>query len=506
MNPVMRDAEFAAVRRLAEARLQSGDWDGAIVAYAKCMTFAAHDAALANNYGVALIKRGRYSEAIPVLESALAVRPQYLRALVNLGKALFEAGRGVEADARLRAALGLDPDYLPALLNLAEVRTARGELDAAADCLRRAIRLSPSSAEAHAALGIVHLQAGNVAESMASLHTAVSISPEHADAHSNLAHALFCTGDWERAWPHFEYRFRRAAHRLPLMTPAGAPPWDGTQPTGAELLLVGEQGLGDQIQFARYAKTLNALAQRCVIACDARLVRLFRNASLCAAVVPLGTPASHPDARWMPLMSAPAWHRTRPDTVPFITGYLSADPGLVARWRALFPRDGGFRVALAWSGNPRMETGRYAGRSPSLAAFAPLLAVPGVEFISLQKGPGEEQLEMDPFAARIRRLAHLDDGPDAFMDTAAILTCVDLLITSDSAIAHLAGALGIPCWLCLLREPDWRWMREGDSTPWYSSLRLFRQTRADDWRGVFERVAASLAVHAVRGPSGAVSD
>jgi hypothetical protein len=205
-------------------------------------------------------------------------------------------------------------------------------------------------------------------------------------------------------------------------------------------------------------------------------------------------------------MSLPAWHGARPDTVPHPAGCLATDPDRVARWHERLrhstgQRDSGsLRVALAWAGNPDMETGRYRGRSPPLAAFAPVLALPQVDFISLQKGHGEEQLDALPFRASIRRLPDLDAGPQAFLDTAAVLKCVDLLVTSDTAIAHLAGALGVPCWLCLMHEPDWRWMREGRDTPWYTSMSLFRQPAAGDWASVFHEVAAALAPLAARAP------
>jgi hypothetical protein len=230
-----------------------------------------------------------------------------------------------------------------------------------------------------------------------------------------------------------------------------------------------------------------------VIVCDPRLVRIPALAELGARIVRLDTPPEAPTARWIPLMSLPAWHRTRPDTVPAADGYLAADPERIAHWRARLPVTPTLRVALAWAGNPHMETGRYAGRSPPLAALAPVTTLPGVSFISLQKG-GDDQLEAAPFGAAILRVPDLDAGPDSFLDTAAILKCVDLLVTSDTAIAHLAGGLGVPCWLYLMHEPDWRWMPQGATTPWYASMRLFRQPAPGDWASVYAEVADALAL------------
>jgi hypothetical protein len=348
--------------------------------------------------------------------------------------------------------------------------------------------------EAQASLGIVYLQLGRVPESLNVLRAAVALAPDHADAHSNLFHALFVTRDWESAWPHFEYRFQRHAHGSKLRPPTGLTRWDRTVSPDLELWLIGEQGLGDQLQFARYAKLLRSSGARCVIACDPKLVKILEIARLGARIVPFDTPPAPATAQWFPLMSLPGWHRTRADTAPAAAGYLAADPVRLGQWRARLSSARGLRVALAWAGNPRMESGRYAGRSPPLAALAPLMKVPGVSFISLQKGHGEEQLDHVPFGSAILRLQDVDSATDAFLDSAAILKCIDLLVTSDTAIAHLAGALGVPTWLCLMHEPDWRWMRERADTAWYTSMRIFRQRSPGDWAGVYAEVAAQLAL------------
>jgi tetratricopeptide (TPR) repeat protein len=488
-------ASTARLSELAGLRLAAGDPEGAIAAYQQSI-FAAPSPGLYNNLGTALVRAGRYPEAIAALETALSLQPGYLRALVNLGKALREVGRIGDAVSRLREALAQSPDYVPALINMGDALAAAHDLDAAQQTLELAVRLAPTRVEAQMALGIVYLQAGRMTESLAALYMAVRLAPDHAEAHANLAHALFVTGDWPAAWPHFAHRFQRLARRVTLHAPQDRVRWDGTLSPDLELWLLGEQGLGDQLQFSRYAKLLAGRGVRCVIACDPRIVGLLSLADLGARIVPLETSTDHPSARWFPLMSLPEWHRTRPDTVPFAQGYLAADPRCIDRWRIRLPRTQELVVALAWAGNPLMETGRYGGRSPPLAALAPLLQVPGVRFISLQKGPGEEQLDRAPFASEIMRLPELDAGPDAFLDTAAVLKCTDLLVTSDTAIAHLAGGLGVPTWLCLMHEPDWRWMRRGTSTPWYDSMRLFRQPAPGDWAGVYGEVAAALALRA----------
>lgn len=481
-----------ASEEIAALKIAAGDFVGAIDAYFKCLSLGIRSAALYNNLGVALIKAGRFDEAIPVLEAALGLQPGYARALVNLGKALSESGRPWEGLTRLREVLMHQPEYVPALLNAGEALTALGDLEEAQALLERAVRLGPDHVEACMTLGIARLQAGKVGLALEVLQRAVTLAPQHPEAHSNLAHALFSSGDWPAAWPHFEYRLRQRAPRAAPRPPAQVLRWDCTLPAPRELWLVGEQGLGDQLQFVRYARTLRAAGFRCVVCCDPRLVRLLDLSLPGVRVVPFDTASDEPQAaRWIPLMSLPHWHETRPETVPGAAGYLTVDAARAEHWRVRLPARGP-RVALAWAGNPRMETGRYAGRSPGLAALAPLAAVRQANFISLQKGAGAEQLDTVPFGASIMRLFDLDPGPDAFLDTAAVLKCVDLLITCDTAIAHLAGALGVPTWLCVMHQPDWRWMPHGAGTPWYTSLRLFRQSAPGDWASVYAAITAAL--------------
>jgi tetratricopeptide (TPR) repeat protein len=486
----------ASLSELARQRLANADVEGAITAYSQCLILEPENSAILNNLGVALIKAGRFKEAIDALERALALRPTYHRALTNLGKAMREVGRFAEAVSRLQQAIAIEPNHAPALVNLADALAATGQLDAAEQALDRAIQISPALVEAHLTLGIVRLQSSRVHEAIASLRTALALAPAHADAHANLAHALFFSGDWEAAWPHFEYRFQRNSYRSGPRVPRGMVRWDGAVAGELELWLIAEQGLGDQLQFARYTKVLSAQGVQCVIACDPRLVKILTYAEIAARVVPFGTVSHGSNSRYIPLLSLPAWHRTRADTVPASKGYLSADESRVRLWGERLADARGLRVALAWAGNPSMETGRYVGRSPPLAAMVPLMNVPDVSFISVQKNAGEEQLDSVPFGNRILRFRDLDTGPDAFLDTAAVLKCVDLVVTSDTAIAHLAGALNVPTWLCLMHEPDWRWMGSGSATAWYASMRIFRQHGPGNWASVFSDVAKALALHA----------
>jgi tetratricopeptide (TPR) repeat protein len=487
------EREGATAARLFELgglKLAGGDLSGAIAAYLQCCALEPRSAPLFNNLGSALCKAGRPNEAIAALETSLRLDPSYVRPRVNLGKALFEAGRAAEAVECLRTVLDRQPDYLPALVNLGNALAASGDGAAAESVLLKALALDESCAEARMALADVHLRGGRLGGAVEQLEQAVARAPGHAEAHWHLGHLLFMSGRWQEAWPHMEYRLER----IEFTPPPGIERWDGRVRAEQEVWLVGEQGLGDQLQFARYAPLLAEAGVRCVLHCDARLSALLAEAHLAPRIEPLrqSRPATSSRAAWMPLMSLAAWHRTTPDSVPLADGYLAADPLRVRHWHERLPKRPAGRIGLAWAGNPRVEIGRNIGRSPSLLALAPLARLGDFAFLSLQKGPGEEQLA-DPAFRWITPLEGLDQGPDAFLDTAAVLECIDLLITSDTGIAHLAGALGVPTWLCLMKTPDWRWMLEGRETPWYRSVRLCRQRVAGDWTTLYEELADELA-------------
>jgi tetratricopeptide (TPR) repeat protein len=489
--------DAATFYELGGLKLRTGDARGAIAAYRRCTVLAPEHAGAYNNLGSALLMAGDAADAVEALETALRLQPKYLRALTNLGKAHRELGRTAAALRRLEEALGVDPNYVPALVNLGDALLAAGDGAAAERTLRHCVDLAPGLAEARMSLGMCQLQRGALTEGLATLRTAVELAPANGDSHSNLAHALFMTGDWPAAWRHFEHRFTRHTRRVAIDPPRDMARWDGSFAPQLDLWLIGEQGLGDQLQFARYARVFAEQGVRCTLACHPRLVAILSLADLGGArVLPLdaGCAVAAPSARWLPLMSAPYLQRTGPESVPAARGYLRADERRIEHFRARLPAGSRLRVALAWAGNPRMETGRYAGRSPPLAALAPLMEADAA-FVSLQCGPGEEQLDQVSFEDKIVRLPGLDRGPAAFLDSAAVLKCVDLLVTSDTALAHLSGALGVPTWLCLMHEPDWRWMAAGAHTPWYASMRLFRQPARGDWASVYREVASALRDH-----------
>ena len=267
------------------------------------------------------------------------------------------------------------------------------------------------------------------------------------------------------------------------------PLWSGAQPlAGRSIYVYAEQGLGDTLQFCRYVHLLRARGAAVVLAVQRPLRELL--ACLGSEIEVIGDDAPPPATDFqIPLMSLPLALGTRPETIPATVPYLSAQAADVDRWRERIGRDG-LRVGIAWAGNAtHLDLGRFF----ELAALAPLAAIPGIRLISLQKGRGVEQLAGLPTGMRVETLgADFDAGPAAFLDSAAVLACIDVLLTPDTALAHLAGALGHPAWVLLKQVPDWRWGLESTTTPWYPTLRLFRQPRRGDWSGAIDAVHAAL--------------
>ncbi|MGC2856231.1 tetratricopeptide repeat protein [Novispirillum sp. DQ9] len=436
---------------------------------------------------VALMSCQRQAEAEPVLRDLLRLTPDDGRALANLGVVLKNQNRTAEAIAAYRRAMVLMPGEAGLLNNLG---LALSQLDdratEAALWLRRALALWPDYADAWLNLGLLMRTRNRIEAAQEHCRTALRHRPDHAEAHTLLATCLLLKGDMAAGFAEYEWRTRLkdfAARPRIRTTPA----WTGDDPAGRTILVHDEQGLGDGIQFARFAPLLHDRGARVVVECHDLLVGLFGTLPNVAAVVGRGSPTRPAHDAHAALLSLPhlLGLTTLPDTVP----YLRPDPGRVEHWRPRLGPQRGLRVGLVWAGNPEFKDDRR--RSPGLAALLPLLDVPGVTFFALQKGAGRADLE----ALKPRLGPNLTDlGPEIgdFVDTAAIMAGLDLVISSCTAPPHLAGALGRPVWLVLPYSADWRWLAHGDGSPWYPTARLFRQDRPGDWASVVGRVRAAL--------------
>ena len=430
------------------------------------------------------------------------------------------AGEADRAEACYRQALSLVPDFSEVLSNLALLRERAGALDEAEDCYRRAIATNPDCVQNYLNLGVmlgngkrfseaeaVYQKAlylapdsapswSNIGVLLASqkredeaencYRTALALDPSYAKARFNLAYVLLRQGCFAEGWECLEARdwYQVLARYFTC------PRWQGESLVGKSLVIGFEAGHGDMIQFCRYASLLKAQgAARIAVVCHPALKTLFATLNGVDEVYSLRdeVPKSDWDF-WSPPLSLPYFCQTRIDSIPASIPYLSADPAKVATWRAQLPATG-LRVGLAWKGNPRFENDKDRSL-PSLDVLAPLAAIIGVSFVSLQKGPGEDEAHRPP--AELSVLA-LGERIEDFSDAAAIIANLDLVISVDTAIAHLAGALGKPCWVLLPDyQTDWRWLTGRSDSPWYPDMRLFRQPAGGAWEAVVADLAEAL--------------
>jgi tetratricopeptide (TPR) repeat protein len=458
------------------------------VAYRHCLELQPQHVEALVNCGYALGETGMLDEARACYERAGQIRPDYAEIHHNLGNLFRDEGRFDEALACYRRALDLRPDHAKVHVNLGVTYVAQGEIEAAVQSLERGIELQPDFAEAHNSLGTALSVQGKVDEAVARYERALALKPDYPDAHWNRGLARLLQGDFARGWADYEWRWRcKRATPLPAFK---QPRWDGSPLNGRSILLYAEHGLGDTLQFLRYAPLVQARGGRVVVQCQDSLMPLV---SRCAGIDQLvGWSAAPPACDvWAPLLSVPGIVGTTLETIPAQVPYLSADPTLVEHWRRELAPVRGFRVGIAWQGSRRHVRDRH--RSVPLASFEPLARIEGCVLVSLQQGHGSEQVQALGGRFRVVNLGDLvDRAAGAFMDTAAILSNLDLVISIDSAIAHLAGGLGVPVWLALHYTPDWRWLLHGTTSPWYPSARLFRQAAVGDWAGVFKRLAEAL--------------
>jgi tetratricopeptide (TPR) repeat protein len=440
------------------------------------------------NLGTALVKLDRHDEAIAQHREALRLRPSYVEAHSNLGNAFLGQRKYDEAMASYREALRLDPKYAEAHYNLGLALAEQGELEQGIASYREALRLRPEYVEAVDNLGNALLAQGKTDEAMGHYDEILRRRPDSPEAHMSRALALLLRGDYAEGWQEYEWRWRCKEFGGP---PYPKPRWDGSSLAGRTILLHCEQGLGDTLQFVRYAPLVKQRGGTAILACPKVLTRLLATCPGIDRIVPQGG-GDPPDFDcYAPLLSLPGILGTTRDNIPANVPYLSADPALVQHWRRELAPVRGFKIGIAWQGNPKYKADRL--RSVPLVQFEPLARVPGVQLISLQKGPGTEQLAAASDRFRVIDLGgRLDERTGPFLDTAAVVRNLDLVVAPDTALTHLAGALGAPVWAALSYAPHWVWGRDRTGSPWYPATRLFRQTKWGDWEEVFARMAAEL--------------
>ncbi len=479
-----------ALHLLGVVAAQTGRHEEAVELIRRALNAKPDNAEFRANLALALRKARHPGEAIAEYRRSAELGPQRAEAWFNLGRACLDEGQLEPAAAAFRQAITLEPAYQEAVNNLGVTHTRLGDLEGALTAYQRAVELDPAHVMATSNLAATLYNLGRIDEARSTARRAIELDGECAEAHLTLGAGLLIQGRFAEGWPEYEWRWRcQGMHDDP--PPYPQPAWDGGDATGRTILLRSEQGLGDTIQFVRYAPLVAARGARVVLGCRPTLKALLKTVPAVAQVVEDGERLPPIDLQ-IPLLSVPRLVGTRLETIPAEVPYVAPDAAARAAWQATLSAERrAFNVGLVWAGQPQNRTDRW--RSIPLAALAPLATVRGVRFWSLQGGEAARQAAHAPFPM-VDPTAALRD----FAQIAALVASLDLVISVDTAAAHLAGALGAPVWTLLPFAPDWRWLLEREDTPWYPTMRLFRQPRVGDWPAVVSRVAQALAAEAGR--------
>lgn len=457
-------------------------------------------AGLLMRLGVGLLLEEQFDEAIDVLQAAVAAAPHDPICLFHLAVGFSDAKRKEEAVGALRRALRLRPNFYEAHLNLGAILEGLGRLDDSVTYCQQAAALNPNSASAHYNLGNVRLHLGHLEASLESYARVLEIDPDFPKAHWNRAVVLLLMRRFGEAWP--EWGYREAAGEV-VIDHFQVPAWDGFSLHDKTIMIHAEQGIGDEIMFASCFNEVIAQAKHTIIACAPRLKELFARSFPEAEVQAVQRPCSDD---WLPVGvdctvtagDLPRWLRPNWDSFPRQPSFLAPDPALVAKWRERIDGLGpGLKVGISWRAGGKSSEQRR--RTSPLDDWGPVLAVPGVQFINLQYGNSVQDIAF----AQAKFGAVIHDWPDAdplkdLDNFAAQLAALDMVFSIGNTTIHMAGALGVPTWAMAPHVPGWRYMIEGDELPWYRSVQVFRQTRPDDWTGLYAQMADRLRAHAER--------
>jgi tetratricopeptide (TPR) repeat protein len=461
-------------------------WQAALASFDAALALAPGWADAHANRGLALRALERHDEAIASYDRALALDPGHANALNNRGIALHETRRHAEALASYDRAIALQPEFPEAWNNRGNALHDLRRMDEAFISYQRAISLRPDYAEAINNRGMIAQDLHKLEAARADYDAAIALRPDYAEAYQRRANLKLLTGDFAGGLADSETSLGHA--RVQSDGADELPWWHGEDLAGKSILLSEPNGFGNTLQYFRFLPALLERGARVAFLGPRRAVRLLSAGADGVEFLDEVGGRRFDFQSWS--WSLPHYLQARlpdlADTVP----YLQAEPALVAKWAQVLDRDT-FNIGICWQGNPERKID--AGRSIPLEQFLPLARLPGVRLVSLQKNFGTEQLQRLPEGMAVQTLGEdFDAGADAFVDSAALMQGLDLVISADTAIAHLAGALGRPCWVALTLVPDWRWMLERADSPWYPSLRLFRQWRLDDWNSVFAEMAEAL--------------
>jgi tetratricopeptide (TPR) repeat protein len=460
---------------LGTALQDLGRIEEAIACFRKALALQPAAVESLDNLAGALRGQGQLEAAQACYERALALEPNRVESLVGLGVVLRDRGQLEEAVASYQRALALSPDHPETRNNISVALVDLGRPQEAVAHCERALLLQPDRAETHYNLGIALERQGRYGEAVASYERALTLKPDYAEAHFNRALALLRTGNFDEGWQEYEWRFAVARYDRNFPRPL----WSGEPLAGRRILIHAEQGFGDTLQFVRYIPAVAERGGTVVLEVPAPLVRLVRSIACVSQVVAAGDPLPDFDCH-CPLLSLPRVFKTNPSTIPSAVPYLNVPTEASAAWAERIANTPGLKVGIVWAGTT------VGAIEPRL--LRPLWEIAGISWFSLQVGPRSCDISL----LNDVEIADLSPLLTDFAETAAAICRLNLVITVDTSVAHLSGALGRPTWLLLPHLPEWRWMLARADSPWYPTARLFRQSKAGDWQGIAHEVAAAI--------------
>ena len=503
---------------LAMAQQALGKLDEALESSKKALLLKSDSYIFYTNNGLILQEQGKFNESLKAFRKALSLNSKYIEAYHSIANTYLFQDKKDEAIKYYKKTILLNPNHAQAYCNMAVLYKEKDNLDEAIEACNKAISLQPDNAEAYNNLGIVLKEQCKLDEAIEAFNKAISLQPDYAEAYPNLSAVLreqgkldgaieACNmaislksdlaeayynlsfsynlkGDIQKGLKLYEWRLKKK--KFSTKIPRDHLIWDGSKSVSEKKFFVyEEQGLGDTIQFVRYLPLLKQKGAEVTFKVQKKMHALLRTLGEDITLVDSETDVINIDFE-SPLMSLPYLFNTNLNTIPSMTSYLSVDHHRVISWSKLLKK-ATFKIGICWQGSKNKID---IGRSFSLILFEEISKLPNVELISLHKGEGEQQIKNITFDLTV--LKNFDSKSDAFVDTAAVMKNCDLIITSDTAIAHLAGALGCYTWVVLKKVPDWRWMLERNDSPWYPNMKLYRQKENDNWEEVFQRINKDL--------------
>jgi tetratricopeptide (TPR) repeat protein len=471
-------------QKLGEVSAKRGNLPEAEKWFRQALKFAPRDDRLLTSLGLVLQSQNRLAEAVHCFQSIIDNAPGSYEAINQLGMIYEAMGFLDKAEQAFSSALSIQPTYAEACYNKAGVLAKTDRYEEALSSYKHAVELKPNFPQAFNNWGFALQEQGNLDDALRQYEKAISLDPEFADAHWNYALALLLCGRFEEGWREYEWRWR-SGQRFAFRDKLNKIEWDGSISTNSRLLLYAEQGLGDAIQFVRYIPLVMKRCSSIVLAVHIELTALFRQAFPGIAVQSFDQFLPEYDAHCS-LLSLPRLMGTGLDNIPSHVSYLKSKPEQTAVWKEKFQDAGGLiNVGIVWRGNPKHKRDRH--RSVSLKAFERFTSMKRMRLYSLQKDAEHEELHR--FQGQL--IDYTENFTD-FISTAACLEHMDIVVSVDTSVAHLAGALGKPVWLLLPKIPDWRWLLHREDSPWYPSMKLFRQRENGDWSSVFDAVQTEL--------------